>query len=167
MNTEIQNLSLFCIGSALLWITLDGSFVRYVKPSMEPYLLISAAVILVLSVVSMARHVQVAGPGADEPHDDAQHGHQHGGGRLLWLLVLPVLVVFFLKPPALAPSGDEAPANVAASAPAQFPALPPGDPLAWRSTRSCSAPPSRTAADCPGGRSRKVRASAAQQRIIT
>lgn len=131
MNTEVQNLSLFCIGSALLWITLDGSFVRYVKPAMGPYLLVSAAVILVLSVVSMARHVQLAGPGAGELCDD-DHGHTHRS-TLLWLLVLPVLVLFFVKPPALAPTGgtDVSNASVAhasAGGAVRFPPLPPGDP---------------------------------------
>lgn len=45
MKRETQNLLLLLIGGAVLWIALDGSYPRYVKPSLYPFLLFSGVVL--------------------------------------------------------------------------------------------------------------------------
>ncbi|WP_327140600.1 TIGR03943 family putative permease subunit [Nocardia sp. NBC_01327] len=130
MKREAQNLVLLLIGGAVLWITLDGSYARYVKPSLHPYLLVSAAGFIVLALVAIVRDIR-RGAAPDE-HDE----HEHGTGRAQWLLLLPIAALLFIAPPALGANGVQSSSPVqaitgdAASAlPGQraFPPLPAGD----------------------------------------
>lgn len=101
MRRETQNVVLVLLGGALLKIGLDGTYLRYVKPSLLPLLLAAAAVVLLLGVVAIVRDLRVAEPAppADPAgHDPAHHDH---AGRSPWLLVLPVLAVLLVAPPAL------------------------------------------------------------------
>ncbi|MEV5838120.1 TIGR03943 family protein [Nocardia sp. NPDC052112] len=84
MKRETQNLLLLLIGTAVLWITLDGSYLRYVKPSLYPFLLISSIGFILLALVAIIRdirrntasdeHVTVE-DGSDDPpsHPGMQH----------------------------------------------------------------------------------------------
>nr|WP_283242166.1 TIGR03943 family protein [Gordonia araii] len=112
---------MLCLGLTVAKTVLDGTFERYVKPSMTPYLLISAAVLVALAVVAIVGDIRAGGP------REEAHGHGHGSGRVLWLLCAPVLVVFFLVPPALVPTSTGTTANVAAAESVVFPPLPPGE----------------------------------------
>lgn len=102
MSRETQNLVLFLLGVAVLKTTLDGSFMRYVKPSLEPYLLISGTVIVVLAAAAMITDIRAGGPSSFEHDHNHNHGHGHTD-RMPWLLMAPALVVLFLAPPALGP----------------------------------------------------------------
>ncbi|MFT3660314.1 MAG: TIGR03943 family protein [Gordonia sp. (in: high G+C Gram-positive bacteria)] len=130
MNSEVQNLSLLCIGLAIVRITLDGSFVRYVKPSLEPYLLISGTVLVALALLAIVRDIRAGGPADRRDEHACDHGHRHDG-KVLWLLAVPVLVVFFLRPPALVPAAEPAPTNVTVAESSMFDPLPdePAPPL--------------------------------------
>lgn len=98
MSRATQNLVLFLLGAAVLKTTLDGTFVRYVKPSLEPYLLVSGAAIIVLAAAAMIADIRAGGPAS------VAHGHDHDhSDRMPWLLMVPALVVLFLAPPALGP----------------------------------------------------------------
>ncbi|MFT3716214.1 MAG: TIGR03943 family protein [Gordonia sp. (in: high G+C Gram-positive bacteria)] len=119
MNRETQNLILLCIGLTVGKVTLDGSYERYVRPVMFPWLLISAIVLVLLALVSIVRDMR---PGAHVADDD---GHHHGGGRSLWMLAVPILVVFFLVPPALKPATDRQ-SNASATQSLKLDPLPPG-----------------------------------------
>ncbi|HEY1571576.1 MAG TPA: TIGR03943 family protein [Pseudonocardiaceae bacterium] len=81
-----MNVLLVLVGSALVKITLDGTYLRYVKPASAPLVLMAGIVIIALALAAIAR--------------PARH-HHHPGARWCWLLVLPVLTIFLVAPPAL------------------------------------------------------------------
>lgn len=93
MRRETQNVLLVLLGGALCKIAWNGSYLRYVKPSLLPYLVSAGVVILALGVISIVRDIH-AGHGAAVDH------HDHTG-RSPWLLVLPVLAIILVAPPAL------------------------------------------------------------------
>lgn len=99
MNRETANVLLLLVGGALLKVCLDGSYVRYVRPSFLPILVVGAVVILVLAVSAVVRDVR---RGRAEESVDG-HGHAHGT-RSYWLLLVPAAVVLFVAPPALGAS---------------------------------------------------------------
>ncbi|WP_062991131.1 TIGR03943 family putative permease subunit [Nocardia anaemiae] len=72
MRREAQNLLLLLIGSAVLWITLDGSYLRYVKPSLYPFLLISSIGFILLALIAIIRDIR-RGTASDDHVD--MHGH--------------------------------------------------------------------------------------------
>src|SRR5438067_787741 len=125
MRRETQNILLVLLGGALLKIGINGDYLRYVKPAQQPWVLAGGAVMLALGVVAIVRDVLAARAAAAVAGDD--HGHHHTA-RSAWLLVVPVLAVFLIAPPAL---GSDSVTRTDARAPTQatavFPALPPGN----------------------------------------
>jgi uncharacterized repeat protein (TIGR03943 family) len=69
MKRETQNLLLLLIGGAVLWIALDGSYLRYVKPSLYPFLLISGAGFVLLALVAIVRDIRRGRASDDHDHD--------------------------------------------------------------------------------------------------
>lgn len=98
MSRETENVLLLLIGVAIGMIGVAGSYTRYVKPGLLPWLLIAAAVLIVLASTCIVRDVR---RGAAAGHD-AEPGHRHRSG-VTWALVLPVALLIFVVPPALAP----------------------------------------------------------------
>jgi uncharacterized repeat protein (TIGR03943 family) len=129
MRRETQNILLVLLGGALLKISFTGTYLRYVKPSHQ-WMLIAAGIIMVLlALVSIGRDLLNARAEAA-----AGEGHHHSSASS-WLLILPVLAVFLIGPPALGSDSVQRAANTnRASAPddgtALFPALPPDDVVA-------------------------------------
>ncbi|CAN3131074.1 TIGR03943 family putative permease subunit [Mycobacterium sp. smrl_JER01] len=103
MNRETENALLLLVGVSTAIITLSGAFTRYVKPSLEPWLLASAGLLIALAVISIVRDVRRAGGRETEPggHHGAG-GHQHRSG-IVWLLLVPVALLAFVVPPAIGP----------------------------------------------------------------
>jgi uncharacterized repeat protein (TIGR03943 family) len=65
-----------------------------------------------------------------EDVDDDGHGHSHGGPWVAWLLILPVLAIFLVAPPALGSySANREGANTVQQK-SDFPPLPKNDPVA-------------------------------------
>lgn len=129
MRRETQNILLVLLGGALLKISFTGTYLRYVKPNHQWLLIAGGVVMVLLAAVSIIRDIRGA-------HATDGHGHAHVA-RSAWLLVLPVLAVFLVAPPALgADSVDRAGGNRVAAPSNEsdgselFPALPPGDPIA-------------------------------------
>jgi uncharacterized repeat protein (TIGR03943 family) len=81
------------IGVVLVRLSLQGTFQRYVKSGMGPWLAVAGAALLVVAVAAFWR--SRAGDGPDD------HDHDHGGRWVAWLLVAPVLVLLLIAPPAL------------------------------------------------------------------
>lgn len=93
MKRETENLILLLVGVSLLMVTITGAYTRYVKASMLPWLGTSAAILIVLALLAMARDIRARR--ASTATDD----HNHGG--VVWLLVLPIALLVFIVPPAL------------------------------------------------------------------
>ncbi|MCA1655543.1 MAG: TIGR03943 family protein [Pseudonocardiaceae bacterium] len=133
MRRETQNILLVLLGGALLKISFTGTYLRYVKPGHQWLLIVAGAVMVLLALVSIVRELRGA-------QDAGDHGHHHPA-RSAWLLLLPVLAVFLVGPPALgadsvvrAEGNRQAPPPEVASTEGDgstlFPALPSGDPIA-------------------------------------
>ncbi|MFI0405642.1 TIGR03943 family putative permease subunit [Actinomadura sp. 3N508] len=107
MSRAAQNLLLLLIAAAVLWITLgSGEYVNYVRPGFRFLLVPAAVALLVLGAAGLrrewratqgtSRHEESEAPSGDD------HGHDHSRGpRTAWLLCLPILAVFLIAPPAL------------------------------------------------------------------
>lgn len=119
MRRETQNVLLLLVGGAMVKISVDGSFLRYVKPSLHPYLLVSGIFIVGLALVAIVRDVRRGGPVDDD------HAHS---SRPYWMLLLPAALILFVAPPALDVSSVSD--RVVAAGPVQrtaFPPLPDGE----------------------------------------
>ncbi|OZF05022.1 TIGR03943 family putative permease subunit [Rhodococcoides fascians] len=114
MRRETQNVLLLLVGGAMVKISVDGSFLRYVKPSLHPYLLASGIFIVGLAVVAIVRDVRRGGPADDD--------HVHSS-RPYWMLLLPAALILFVAPPALDVSSVSD--RVVAAGPVQRTAFPP------------------------------------------
>ncbi|MDR3658843.1 MAG: TIGR03943 family protein [Mycobacterium sp.] len=98
MSRETENALLLMVGISTALVAASGTFTRYVKPGLLPWLVISAAALIALAVVSIVRELRHPRPNDHAGHD----GHSHGGG-VVWALGLPVVVLSFVVPPALSP----------------------------------------------------------------
>ena len=124
MSRETENTVLLLVGSSIVMITVSGAFTRYVKPGLLPWLAASAVLLIALALVAIVGDVRRGGPRASD-HGEA-HSHRAG---IVWLLVVPILVLIFVTPPALRPSAA-APSVTAVSNDVlnrAFPPLPPGN----------------------------------------
>jgi uncharacterized repeat protein (TIGR03943 family) len=122
MSREAENVLLLLVGIATAMITLGGAYTRYVKPSLLPWLALTAAVLIALALASIATDIR---HGSADGHDHDGHSH---GGSVAWMLIVPVVVLIFVTPPALRPQ-SVAPKVTAVSTEVlrqPFPALPAG-----------------------------------------
>ncbi|GAB2687822.1 TIGR03943 family protein [Saccharopolyspora gloriosae] len=140
MRRETQNLLLVLLGGALLKIAFTGTYLRYVKPALFPWLVGAGSVMVLLAAVAIVRDIRVAreqaraeDPFAPPPstgHAEHEHGHEHRT-RSPWMLLLPVFAIFLIAPPALGADsigrgGQQAAAPERPGDDALFDALPPG-----------------------------------------
>jgi uncharacterized repeat protein (TIGR03943 family) len=123
MRRETQNILLVLLGGALLKMSFTGTFLRYVKPSHKWLLVAAGAIMVGLALVSIGR---------DLVRNARQEGGHHHGTTSAWLLLLPVLAVFLVAPPALGADSVQRSATTNRSTAAGdgsslFPPLPAGD----------------------------------------
>jgi uncharacterized repeat protein (TIGR03943 family) len=126
MSRETENTILLLVGLSIGLITVTGAFTRYVKPELLPWLAITAVLLVGLAVVAIVGDIRQGGPGHDHPdHPDHSDGHSHRSG-VLWLLVVPVVVLIFVSPPALRPQAASVRTTSNDASPRGFPPLPAG-----------------------------------------
>ncbi len=132
MKRETQNILLILLGGALLKITINGDYLRYVKPAQQPWIIAGGAVMVALGVIAVVRDLLAARAAAVEADSAGEvHAHDHNT-RAAWLLMVPVLAVFLVAPPALGADSvtrteARAPQSAETSNAAAFPPLPAGD----------------------------------------
>jgi uncharacterized repeat protein (TIGR03943 family) len=97
VRRETQNILLILLGGALLKLSFTDMYLRYVKAGLQPLLIAAGATMILLAMVAIARDLKNAGAKEVEVHD----GHEHKSSRSPWMLLLPVLAVFLISPPAL------------------------------------------------------------------
>ncbi len=122
MNRDTQSIVLVLLGGALLRISVGETYLRYVKESLQPFLIASGVLLVALGVISLVRDNRRRS--AESSHSGG-HDHAHGP-KVAWLLLLPVLAIFLVAPPALgsyAAARDDAEIAEPESLPA-FPPLP-------------------------------------------
>jgi len=113
-----QNTLMLLVGLSAVVMIIKGSYLHFVKPSLLPWLIAAAAVLILLAVASIVRDLRLGPAG--------EHGHRHRTW-LVWLLLVPIALTTFVVPPPLGAAGA-APESVAATAPQKraFPPLPAG-----------------------------------------
>jgi uncharacterized repeat protein (TIGR03943 family) len=148
MRRDVQAIILLLIGGATLRITLGDTYLNYVKEVMRPFLIVAGGLLVlfgILGLLDVLRSSRVpAGETTAETDFEQQledeldghvHGHDHSHGpRAAWFLLLPVLAIFLIAPPALgAFSAARQTTNAIPDvSQAQAPPLPPGDPVPMR-----------------------------------
>ena len=125
MTDEVRNALLVFVGGVLVLIVADGTYTHYVRPAAAPLVLAAGLVIVALALTDVVRDLR--GRPDAVPHD--HHHPQERSSRVAWLLLLPVLTVLLVAPPALGSDAvDLAGGRTAPTAPtAPDAALPPGD----------------------------------------
>ncbi|MFK4227194.1 TIGR03943 family putative permease subunit [Streptomyces sp. NPDC019890] len=131
MNRQAQAAVLFLVGGAVLRASFTDLCLRYVKAGLRP-LLIVAGIVLIAAAIATVWH-ELRRPRATPEHQperehDDQGGHAHHEPRISWLLVLPLVALILVAPPALG-SYSAMRTGTALQAPLGFPTLPTGDPL--------------------------------------
>ncbi|KWX23331.1 hypothetical protein AFM11_16110 [Mycolicibacterium wolinskyi] len=93
MSRETENALLLLIGVSTAIIAATGAYTRYVKPSLLPYLVATAVLLIALALAAIVRDIR--------GHADS-HDHQHRPG-VAWLLLIPIALLAFVVPPAIRP----------------------------------------------------------------
>jgi putative membrane protein len=101
MSRPTQNVMLLLLGLAAGVIVVKGTYLYYVKPALQPWLVFSAAALVVLAVVAIIRDLRRA-PAPSDGCDVAEHRHRAGSA---WLLLVPIALIAFVAPPPLGANG--------------------------------------------------------------
>ncbi|MFN8032913.1 MAG: TIGR03943 family protein [Mycobacterium sp.] len=117
MRRETENVVLLIVGISVAMVTITGAYTRYVKPGMLPWLAVSAVILIGLALIAMLRDIR-----GGQAHDHPGHAHRSG---IVWLLVIPVVLLVFVVPPALSAKATP-PATVSVTEAQSFPPLPAG-----------------------------------------
>lgn len=128
MSSRTQSLLLLLFGVALLRLGTTDLLLRFVKESARPFVVAAGAVMVLLAVWSLVASARgTPAPAVDEQPDEHGHG---SASRSAWLIVLPVIAVLVIGPPALGRytvNQRDPVAPVAVDE--QFAPLPAGDPV--------------------------------------
>ena len=92
MSTDAGALVTTVVGVLLARLALEGTFRRYVRPAMGPWLTVAGVLLALLGLIVLWRHRR---------GDDNAEAHHHGGERVAWLLLAPVLAVLLIAPGSL------------------------------------------------------------------
>jgi uncharacterized repeat protein (TIGR03943 family) len=95
VNRQAQAAVLFLLGAALLHAGLTDLYLRYVKAGLRPMLLASGVVLIAAAVATVWYEWRA------RKQQHADDGHAHPEPRVSWLLVLPLLALILVAPPAL------------------------------------------------------------------
>lgn len=100
MNRQAQAAVLFLLGAALLHAGVTDLYLRYVKAGLRP-LVLAAGVVLIATALATAWYEWRTKREGGEQRDGHGEGHVHREPRVAWLLVLPLLALILVAPPAL------------------------------------------------------------------
>lgn len=107
MTGEAQGVLVAVTGVVAVRLAVTDAYLSYLKEGMRWPLLVAGLVLTVLGLLTIVRAFRT-GDGSDagsdaEPHaEDARvHEHEHGGPRVAWLLVLPLLAILLVAPAPL------------------------------------------------------------------
>ncbi|GAA0812639.1 membrane protein [Spirilliplanes yamanashiensis] len=124
------------LGGAVLRASFTDMYLRYVKEGLRPFLIAAGVLLVAAAVMTLwydLRHRGHDGAhghdhGHDTPNDDDGHGHHEP--RVGWLLILPVLGLLLVAPPALGAFSADQSGSILASTQqdSDFRPLPEGDP---------------------------------------
>ncbi|MEV6494168.1 TIGR03943 family protein [Actinoplanes sp. NPDC051633] len=118
MNRQAQAVILLLFGGAIVKAGVTDLSLRYVKEGLRPFL-VGAGLVLVAAAVATLWY-ELRRPLKEEHHHEPRVG---------WLLIVPVLGLLLVAPPALGSYAAERSGSVlTAQSQSDYPPLPPGDP---------------------------------------
>ncbi|GAB3158850.1 TIGR03943 family protein [Micromonospora sonneratiae] len=141
MNRQAQAVVLLLLGGAVLKASVTDIYLRYVKEGLRPFLIAAGILLVVAAVMTLVYDLrQPVSTATGDPEGDGQehdHGHDHGHGgkghhepRVGWLLILPVLGLLLITPPALGSYAvGQAGTALSRQEMSDYPPLPEGDPV--------------------------------------
>ncbi|WP_030442322.1 TIGR03943 family putative permease subunit [Actinoplanes subtropicus] len=131
MSRLTQAVVLFLFGGAILRASVTDLFLRYVKAGLRPYLIAAGVLLIVAAAMTLWSAMRARSTSSSlEEEDHDGHGHAHHEPRVGWLLVLPVLGLLLVSPPALGSfaAGKAGSVSAAPASGSDYPPLPAGDP---------------------------------------
>lgn len=135
MNRQAQAVVLLLLGGAVVRASLTDLHLRYVKEGLRPFLVAAGLLLVVAAVMTLWYELRpllrrTGVPPSAGGHDADHDGHGHHEPRVGWLLILPVLGLLLVAPPALGSyaAGQAGTALSARQQPSDYPPLPDGDP---------------------------------------
>lgn len=147
MNRQAQAVVLLLLGGSVLKASLTDIYLRYVKEGLRPFLIVAGLVLVATAVMTLWHDLRRPSPAGASNQDDGQdhghgpahgpdhdhgHGHSHGHHepRVGWLLILPVLGLLLVAPPALGSyAAGQAGTALSSQQVSDYPPLPEGDPV--------------------------------------
>jgi putative membrane protein len=151
VNRDAQSILLVLIGAAITRITVDNTFLQYVRAGLRPWLLIAGVILIAVGLTALARenlprlksrhntesdgHQESRQPESRRPessHPEDSHPNNSHRQRIAWLLVVPVLAIFVVEPGALGAYSASRGGGGVGSAPPNsngFTPLPAGSPV--------------------------------------
>jgi len=131
VNKQAQAVVMLLFGGAIVRASVTDMYLRYVKESLRPFLIAAGVVLIAAAVMTLVHEVlrpraASAGEHADHDHGD---GKPHREPWVAWLLILPVLGLLLVAPPALGSyAAGQAGTALSSQQISDYPPLPPGDP---------------------------------------
>lgn len=86
------------IGAVLLRLTLTGTYSRYVRVGMGPWLAVAGIAVFLLGLATLIRALR-------RPNAADADVHDHGADRVGWLLLAPIAALLLVAPPTLGSYG--------------------------------------------------------------
>jgi uncharacterized repeat protein (TIGR03943 family) len=126
VNRQAQAVVLLLVGGAIVRASVTDLYLRYVKEGLRPFLIIAGLLLVAAAVATLWYELR---PRRTGHRHDADDGHGHAEPKVAWLLVLPVLALLLVAPPALGSYAANR-SGTALQETSDFPPLPPGDPVA-------------------------------------
>ncbi|GIJ21026.1 TIGR03943 family putative permease subunit [Micromonospora lutea] len=135
MNRQAQAVVLLLLGGAVIRASVTDLYLRYVKEGLRPFLIAAGLLLVAAAIMTLWYELRPAAPRALAPvggpgtgHDD--HGQAHHEPRVGWLLILPVLGLLLVAPPALGSyAAGQAGTALGSQQQSDYPPLPEGDPV--------------------------------------
>ncbi|OJF12610.1 TIGR03943 family putative permease subunit [Couchioplanes caeruleus] len=123
MNRQAQAVIMMLFGGAILKASFGDLYLRYVKEGLRPFLIGAGLLLVAAGVMTLWYELRPRRPQPEE--------HHHHEPRVGWLLILPVLGLLLVAPPALGSYAAAQAGSVLAaqSSESDYPPLPAGDPV--------------------------------------
>ncbi len=98
MSRLTQGVILLLFGGAILRASFTDLYLRYVKEGLRPFLIATGVLLVAAAVMTIWYSFRSS---TAHEHEDDGHGHAEHGPRVGWLLILPVIGLLMVAPPAL------------------------------------------------------------------
>ena len=125
MNRQAQAVIMLLFGGAILKASVTDMYLRYVKEGLRPFLIGAGLVLVNAAIMTLWYDLRA------RPEHNEEDGHAHHEPKVGWLLILPVLGLLLVSPPALGSyaAGQAGSVLSAQTSDSDYPALPAGDPV--------------------------------------